>query len=492
PEIEGEQEFRMLRGAASWLMGRVADARVDLFDPILDGTDEATFWRAAVVAKEGKIPDAAYDLRRMGAITQPYPKALKMPTATLVADAAVELGDVKQATQYLEVLAIDDPSETQRNQIELVTGKLKALGGDPDGAIADWEGVMEGVHRPSRAKAAVARTELLLKLGHFSAMDAIEEFEKLRFVWRGDDFEFALLRRLGGLYMEQSLFREGLNTLRQAATHFPNHEETNIVTKKMADAFQDLYLNDGADVLAPVTAIALYDEFRELTPPGALGDEMIRRLADRLVGVDLLDRAADLLESQVDFRLKGEEKSRVGARLALIYLFDQKYKRALDALDKTKVVGMGDDLALQRTLLRAQGHVGLEQTELALDLVRPEIGLDADGVRAGIYWRSGDWKNAAKALASIVRSLGAKPRKPLTDQQALAVLSQAVAFTLDGNETAVSRSVASYGPAMAGTPYADAYQLITSGPELGMVNFRGLDEIVKKVDDFQGFMEVYR
>lgn len=492
PEIEDEQEFRMLRGAASWLMGRVADARTDLFSPVLDGTDEATFWRAAVVAKEGKIPEAAYDLRRMGAITQPYPKALKMPTATLVADAAVELGDVKQATQYLEVLGIDDPSETQRNQIDLVSGKLKALGGDPDGAISNWETVMEGVHRPSRAKAAVARTELLLKLGHFSAADAIEEFEKLRFVWRGDDFEFALLRRLGGLYMEQSLFREGLNTLRQAATHFPTHENTNVVTKKMSDVFQDLYLKDGADVLAPVTAIALYDEFRELTPPGALGDEMIRKLADRLVGVDLLDRAADLLESQVDFRLKGEEKARVGARLALIYLFDQKYKRALNALDKTKFTGVGEALALQRTLLRARGHVGLEDPEVALDLIRPEIGIDADGIRAGIYWRNGDWKNAAKALSSIVRSLGAKPRKPLTEHQALAVLSLAVAFTLDGNETGVSRSVASYGPAMAGTPYADAYQLITSGPELGMVNFRGLDEIVKKVDDFQGFMEVYR
>ena len=175
PELEDEAEFRMLRGAANWVMGRIEDARTDLFSPVLDGTDEAVFWRAAVVAKEGHMPDAAYDLRRTGAITQPYPKALKMPTATLVADAAVELGDVKQATQYLEVLAIDDPSQTQRNQIDFVSGKLKALGGYPGGAVADWESVMEGVHRPSRAKAAVARTELLLKLGRFTPKDAIEE-----------------------------------------------------------------------------------------------------------------------------------------------------------------------------------------------------------------------------------------------------------------------------------------------------------------------------
>lgn len=492
PELGNNPEFLMLRGAANWLMGRLEDARADLYSTVLDGTDEAVFWRAAVLAKEGHMPDAAYDLRRTGGITQPYPKAMKMPTATLVADAAVELGDVKQATQYLEVLAIDDPSQTQKNQIDYVAGKLKDLGGDPDGAIADWERVMEGVHRPSRAKAAVARTELLLKQGNFTPKDAIEEFEKLRFVWRGDDFEFALLRRLGTLYLEQQLYREGLNTLRQAATNFPDHEGANQVTKLMADTFQNLYLNNGADILAPVTAIALYDEFRELTPPGKLGDEMIRRLADRLVGVDLLASAADLLESQVDFRLKGEEKARVGARLALIYLFDRKFELVLSVLDKTDASGLGDDLVLQRLLLRARAYIGLQQPEVALDLLRPEIGLEAESIRSGIYWRAGDWKNASKSLTVVVRELGAKPRQPLDDKQALAVLSLAVAFTLEGNEAGVSRAVANFGPAMASTAYADAYQLITSGPERDLVNFRAIDEIVKKVDDFQGFMEVYR
>ena len=56
-----------------------------------------------------------------------------------------------------------------------------------------------------------------------------------------------------------------------------------------------LFVEDKADSMSPITAIALYDEFRELTPPGKKGAEMVRRLADRLVDVDLLDRAAELL-----------------------------------------------------------------------------------------------------------------------------------------------------------------------------------------------------
>lgn len=492
PEYAQEPEYLVMHGAASWLMGRMEDARTDLYNANLDPYDEATFWRAAVVAGEGKLADAAYELRKTGAITQPYPKSIKMPTATLVAAAAVELGDVRQAGQYLEVLSVDNPTQAQLDQIKYVSGKLKELSGDFDGAIADWEAVMDGRHRPSRAKAAVARTELLLKRDLFTVADAIEEYEKLRFVWRGDNFEFYLLRRLGSLYLDQKLYRNGLRTLRQAATYFPKHEESNQVTKQMSDAFHLLYLQDGADILPPVTAIALYDEFRELTPPGALGDEMIRRLADRLVGVDLLDRAADLLEQQVDFRLNGEQKARVGARLALIYLLDRKYDKTISSLNKTQVPALPDALATERVLLRAQAHIGLEQPDIALDLLTQEVGKDAELIRAGVYWRAGDWKNASKSLNKVVRELGVKPRKPLDDSQAAAVLSLAIANTLDGNEIAIARILDTYGAAMAQTTFADAFQLIAAPPKTGLVNFRGLEPIVKKVVDFQGFMEVYR
>lgn len=492
PTYAQEPEYLIIHGAASWMMGRMEDARQDLFDPLLDPYDEGTFWRAAVVAGEGKLADAAYELRKTGSITRPYPKSIKMPTAILVASAAVELGDVKQAGQYLEVLRVDTPTQAQQDQINYVSGKLKELSGDTDGAIGDWESVMDGRHRPSRAKAAVARTELLLKRGDFTAMDAIEEFEKLRFVWRGDTFEFELLRRLGSLYLDKQLYREGLRTLRQAATYFPDNPESNQVTKQMSDAFHDLYLRDAADVLPPVTAIALYDEFRELTPPGALGDEMIRRLADRLVGVDLLNRAADLLESQVDFRLKGEDKSRVGARLALIYLFDRKYDMATSALDRTDVAGMPDALVAQRLLLRAQAHVGLEQSQVALDLLKQDVSKEAETIRAGIYWRAADWKLASKSLAKLVRVMGAKPRKALDDTQAAAVLSLAIANTLDGNEVVIQRVLENYGPAMNKTTFADAFRLIAEPPETGLVNFRGLTPIVDEVVNFQNFMQVYR
>lgn len=492
PEIENEAEFRLMRGAANWLMERYDLARKDLYHESLDGNDEGTFWRALVVAGEGKLQDVAYELRKVGAISTPYPRSIKMPTALKVAEAAVELGDVKQATQYLEVLMVDSPTRAQRDQINLVAGKLKELSGDVDGAIADWEKVMEGVHRLSRAKAAVARTELLLKLELFTSKDAIEEYEKLRFVWRGDDFEFELLRRLGALYLEERMYREGLTALRQAATYFPDHENADQVTRQMSDAFLQLYMQDGADVLPPITAIALYDEFRELTPPGTEGDDMIRRLADRLVDIDLLDRAAFLLESQVDFRLSGEKKATVGARLALIYILDRNYDKALESLDKSNVNKINEELVSERILLRAQALIGIEQTGQALELLAPETNLKAEYMRAGIYWRAKNWNEASRSMAKVVRGLKVKSKQALNQDQALAVLSVSIAYTLDGNEAAVSLITANYAEAMLQTQYADAFQLITDPPEAGMLNYRRLDGIVQKVSSFQGFMEAYK
>ncbi|MFX8778105.1 hypothetical protein ABTM50_19550, partial [Acinetobacter baumannii] len=79
----------------------------------------------------------------------------------------------------------------------------------------------------------------------------------------------------------------------------------------------------------------LFYDFRELTPAGARGDEMIRKLADRLAQVDLLGRAAELLDHQVRNRLKGEERARTAVRLAVIQLLDKRAEAALKTIQDT-------------------------------------------------------------------------------------------------------------------------------------------------------------
>lgn len=492
PEIAGSQEFRGLSGAINVLMGRFDDARQDLEHPSLDKNDEARFWRATLQAYEGDLFGAAANLKRMAAITRPYPRALKIPLGTLIAEAAIELGDIKQATRYLEAMRAAEPNPAQLSKLEYVDGRLKELSGDFEGAVAKWAEVQEGPHRPSRAKAAVSRTELLLKLKQIDEVQAIQELEKLRFAWRGDDFEFALLRRLGDLYVSIGDYRNGLRTMRQAATHFRDNEKAAEVTQQMTDAFSGLYLENKADALAPITAIALYDEFKELTPAGEEGDEMIRRLADRLVDVDLLDRAAALLQAQVEFRLQGVQKARVGAQLALVHILAHEFGKAIDVLDQSAGDGLPPELSTQRQHLRARSLMGEGLKDDALALLKDDKSMDADLLRREMHWNDKDWVQASQTLNRLLRGYGARPGDPLDDVQGQTVLDMAIAMTLSGNERGIDRLRRDHGQAMDNSRFRDAFRLIASPDTLGLISYESIAGKVVDVEGFQTFMEAYK
>jgi tetratricopeptide (TPR) repeat protein len=492
PQIEDSLEFYGLRGAINVLMGRYDDAREELEHKSLNGNDEARFWRAALQAYEGDLFGAAPNLRRAAVVIRPYPPVLNIQLGTLVAEAAVELGDIRRAKQYLKRTIDVGPNPEEMSQLQYVEGRVLELSGDFDGAVSKWEEVQNGPHRPSRAKAAVARTELLLEQELIDDFGAIQELEKLRFAWRGDRFEFDLLRRLGDLYIAVGDYRNGLRTMRQAATHFRNYKDAAEVTQKMIDFFAGLYLEDKANSMSPITAIALYDEFKELTPPGKKGAEMVRRLADRLVGVDLLDRAAELLQDQVEFRLDGVEKARVGAQLALIHILAHNFEDSTRILDGSSVQDISKELADQRRHLRSRSLMGQERIEEALALLKQDKSMDADLLRMEMYWNDHNWVQVSQTLNRILRTYEAKANQPLDELQAQTVLNMGIAMTLSGNERGIERLRLDYGEAMDESPFRDAFRLIASPDTFGLISYTSIAGKVKDVKNFQTFMSAYQ
>ncbi len=492
PEISGEQEFLALRGGSNFLMDRFEKAHEDLNHENLQKNDEAIFWRMAANAVMGDLFGAAKELKRISPIIRSYPKALKLPLGLLVAEAAIETGDFKKAEQILEIVKLENPDTREQAQLGYVEGRLKELAGDFDGAVGMWEKVMKSNHRPSQVKAAVARGELLYKLEKISRAELIKELEKLRFAWRGDEFEYALLRRMGTLYLEGKGYRDGLRTLKQAATHFRSHPDAPTITQQMADTFAFLYLDGGADALSPVTAIALYDEFKELTPVGKRGDKMIRKLADRLVSVDLLDRAAMLLDAQVKFRLVGVEKARVGAQLALVYLLNRESDKAMASLDVSEFKNASPELADQRRHIKARILGQMKRYEDSLTLLKSDKSLGADLLRAETFWEMRDWSNAAQAMRRLVRAFKAEPGEALDEKQARYVLNLAVALTLAGNDQGIDRLRQDYGRAMDAGPFREAFRLIARPKTEGLVDYATISRRVAEAENFQAFMATYR
>src|SRR5690606_37009587 len=133
--------------------------------------------------------------------------------------------------------------------------------------------------------------------------------------------------------------------------------------------FGELFLDGVADSLGPVDALGLYYDFRQLTPPGARGDEMIRNLARRLVRVDLLPQAAELLQYQLDNRLRGVARTQIAADLAVIYLADRKPQEAIRVLNDTRLPDLPESLVRQRRILEARAMIDGGRDQLALDLL---------------------------------------------------------------------------------------------------------------------------
>ncbi len=492
PSLAQDREWLLLHGGAQFLLGRLPEAEKDLYNAALNGSDEGEFWRAIIQAARGDLNGASIELRRSGSIARPYPRALRFRLSTIVAEAVVEIGDVRTAETLISTLLADGPSPSQEAKIKFVQGRLAELEGDFDGAVSLWEEVMDSPDRLARFRAARSRVELLLRLDRMTKREATEELEKQRFAWRGDNREFDLLRRLGALYLEQDKYREALQTLRQAATHFRDHPDAKVVTKEMSDTFNALYLEDKANALKPVTAIAIYEEFKELTPAGSRGDTMIQKLADRLVGVDLLGQAAALLEGQIKFRLQGADRARVGARLGLIHLLARKHADAERVIRATAADGLNADLAQQRNHLLVQALMGQKRFADGLALLEPDQSMDGELLRSEIYWTMGNWNDAAQSLQRVVTASGARRGEKLNRKQARYMLNLATAMTLSGNERGLARIRDNFGAAMAETDMAKAFDLIAARPALGLISPESVKERVAVAQNFKSFLTAYR
>jgi tetratricopeptide (TPR) repeat protein len=485
-------EFRAMKSAVLVYMGRAQEARKVLLDPSLDQYQEISLWRGSMLLQTGEAKKAAAHFRSGEPVLQTYPEPMKTKLAVELTEASLADLDLETATLWLDQLgqAADKMRRDQAARVLYDRGVLARDSRKLDEAVELWTKARKGMDRWAAAHAEHALVDLGLQQETIEPAEAIERLDRLRYQWRGDDLELKVLRRLGGLYLAQSDYRKGLNTLRTAVTYFPERDEVKEIAQTMAESFRKLHLGGDADRLPPLKALALYDDFRELTPAGPEGDLMIQRLADRLVAVDLLDRAASLLGHQIRFRLKGEERARVGAKLALIMLLDRNPKGALSALRNSFQPSLPLDLEDDRRRIRAKATMDIGRYEEAIALLAGDVSREADLLRAHLYWNTKDYSEAAKVLQRLSGDPideGAYP-----EEQARYILSWAVALQLKRDEAGVKMLRQLYGPGMNKSKLGDAFAYIASESPAGATDIEEMSQRIAEGDKFDAFLKNYR
>ncbi len=492
PAIVNTRLYRALRGATALTAGNLDVAGQNLRHASLDREPEIAMWRAALEMAEGNPRGAIAQIANGPDLTREYPNPYNNRLGLAIAEALIELGDIPATRDRLELIMASDPSPGDETQARYLRGRLALLEGKPQEAQAIWSDLERGsIYSPARILATMALVDLQLTENRLTQAQAAERIERLRYAWRGDDIEFAVLRKLGELELNSGDVRKGLSSLRDLIALKPDSREVTAVTRQMTNAFQKYFLGGEADKLGPIPAIGLFKEFGYLVPPGPDGDAMTRNLADRLIKVDLLDQAADLLDTLVKTRLEGEAKAETGARLAFTRLLDQKPADALTALGESEVEGVSEAVTRDRDRLAARALADLDRPAEALRRLAADSSIEADTLRAEINWKTENWAAAAEAL----RRLAGEPPAGdavIGDEQASRVLRYASALAMGQDQAGLDAVRAKFGSAMAKGPLKDVFPVIASDVASAMPDVRDIAARLASTAPFQTFMSAYR
>jgi hypothetical protein len=488
--VELDPEYRLMRGAANVMMGRSAASDADLSSTTLASNPSAALWRGYAASLRKDWPAARRELERGAGALEEHPPAWRARFQLALARAAFELNDHAAAEIAARAAMGHARDASMRLQARLIEARVMGARGQTEQALTVFDELSRVRDEEVGVAAAVEAIRLRRQSGLMRAVDAVEPLEALRFRWRGDATELAIVGMLGEAYSELGRWREALATMRIAADRFPSDPAARQLRADMTTLFERLFLDGEADRLEPIQALGLFYEFSDLTPVGPNGDRIVRLLAGRLVHVDLLEQAAQLLQYQVDERLMGLSKAQVAADLAAIYLMDQKPDQALVALSTSRVANMPANLLGDRRILEARALLDLGRLDSAAELVERDRSEDAQRVRAEAAWRARDWERASVELRTL---LGMRNRaQPLEAHGREAVLRTAVALTLANNNDGVRALYREYAGDMANTPEADAFEVVASGVHAEGSAIRDVARAVARTDLMGRFLQRLR
>ena len=479
-----------LRGAANFMMKRYDEAIEDLSSPLLKGDQASEYWRAATLAASSRTPDIYLQpMKDDMVVLQSYPQPIKTRLALAGLHAAVAAGDEFSIQNFMEAANNYGNSEAENDEIAFYHALWQESTGMYSLARSEMKNLAEGKNLYYRAMGGLEKIRMDSRAKAITPQERIAELERLSYAWRGDEFEYNLMRMLVSAYRDQKDFAQVLHILKEMRIRFKETEESRSIQKMMEDVFQKIYLNDGESLLSPVKAIALYEEFKDLTPPGEKGAKIVRHLVDRLVSIDLLDRAAAFLDNQLKQKMGNEEYGQISTRLALIRLLNKEPEKALDVLKNSEGRKFSEKLQKTRLLIKAKALANLNKTDEACDLLENDSSEPAKMLRAEIYWQAQKWDKAADALKELIKK--PNPKVPLSAQEAQRVLEWAAALRLAGRSKVVTRLRDNFLPYMKETSLAQAFDFITKNPQQGVMDYHQVAQEVESAESFHSFAKEY-
>lgn len=454
PKEAASPETSALMAIAAMLAGRTEDAD-GIMDPRLDGTDEILLWRAIrqAMLDEGS-PAAAAVFSATAPLVFQYPRPIREHILPLIVETMIKGGEITPAAHLLDVRK-DDP------KLAFARALMRQAEGDTDQALSMFDAVAAGRDQFDRARAAIRAVELRLTVHKLDKMQSADALDKLLYAWRGDARELALRERVADLRGQTGAWRIALTTLRQAETDFP--EQASQIHERLKDMFAGMIRDQGDHQASPIDFVSTVDENTDLLSNNS-DDEGIRQsLADRLLALDLPDRAKPVLDKLMRSAKTDVAKARFGASLATL-----ESREGNDAAVQTVLAGsdgrdLPPELIEQRMILRAGAVAHLGDPPAAAALLAPFLSARATEARAQILENASDWAGAKQAWADCA-ALTLPEGGMLDEGQTRTVLRLATATARAGDDTSLAELRVKYGKRIGVSPLGDMFRLLTAEP----------------------------
>ncbi len=497
--IAGEPEYALMRAVAALSEGDTDRATQALADIKLPNSD-SSLWQGMLEVQKRNWPEAARLFKPGLKRVWDYPEPYRSRLALGVIETALNVGSKPMAQQFLDFMKKGDPPapEINRPALDYLSGIMAYQNGDKGGARSYLNLAAESWNQLWRLRANLALLDLDLEEKRITQTEAANRLERMRFAWRGDALEYDVLERLAQNHADMRDYPHALEEYTLLKERFPKDARAETIPATQQKLFDSVFTGPDRDKLMPYSQLAVWDNYPQFRPTDPAQLKATRfYLVDRMMQLDLVQQARDMLGTIIKDSTDPVERATIGLRQAGITLIDHKPTEALTALEASAPppeVSLPAAIATERRLLAAKAQAEMGQLEQALAAMADDYGEAASRLRVDITWKARRWPEAAAALSTLTTPKNLKDKiAVLEGEQPDLVLRQATALALAGDRAGLVTVRDRFGPAMAKTPQATAFNLLTRPEDSGGLPDRAaLQGRISEVDLFQSFLGKYR
>lgn len=291
----------------------------------------------------------------------------------------------------------------------------------------------------NRARAMFELAKLDLESGKVPQAEAFSKMEQAMFIWRNEYSAGEILIEYGELAMKNKLYTKAFRAWQNLVDNYQYMPESIAIASEMSQRFVEIFSQDKIpDGMNEMEYANMFFEFRELTPIGDQGDDIVRKMVNRLVNLDLMDQAQNILNHQIRFRSKGKEKTNLIRQLAYLYLYDNKPDKAIEVLQIPLDEVLSFDENRNFNYLKATAFARNKNFDQAFSMLENDLSTSATGIRVDMFWELRDWAAIKKEL-NVASEIWSESDSKLTTLQERLIIKLAVAYEMLNDKNAILR-----------------------------------------------------